>query len=123
MTDPTNPIPYRLRDSTSKPFDVEEVRKKWLLKCACTTRYTCLFHEARANQMINVIKCACDEIERLREENAKLREAMRTVGIECAVFHHSKEDRHESFVNCPVAERFRAALGGAPSGGEGGDGS
>jgi len=47
---------------------------------------------------------AADEIERLRE-------VMRTVSIECAVFHHAKKDRHTGIEDCPVAKRFRAALG------------
>lgn len=44
------------------------------------------------------------------DEVDRLRKAMRTVTIECEVFHHSKEDRHDSLADCPVAERFRAAL-------------
>ena len=60
MSDPTNPIPYRLRDSTSKLFDVEKVRKTWGGQSDNPDENTS-----------RIVDQLCDEIERLRITNTE----------------------------------------------------
>ena len=49
-------------------------------------------------------------IERLEEENARLRTVLRQVlnPSTCCILHHDAKDRHDYDEPCPVVARFRA---------------
>jgi hypothetical protein len=53
---------------------------------------------------------AADELRRLHAVNAELLEALRLTSIDCQYLHHTHEDRHLLFEECPVVARINAAI-------------